>query len=235
MSSVSAVLLAAKEAKNLEIMLPLLHEILQGVTGDYEILVVDTAKPLDNAQDVCAQYDVMYIPQEEPGYGGAFRTGVKYASKEKLLFLDCDFSHDPNVIPELYAKSEEGYNVVIGSRYTKGGKSDGTKSAKLMSLWLNLVFRTFLGIKAKDISTSYRIYVSSQVKSIQLKCVNYDILEEVLFILKQNYKDFVIAEVPIHFKKRYFGESKRRLLRFIVAFLKTLFHLFFKRITGQKS
>ena len=49
-----------------------------------------------------------------------------------------------------------------------------------MSHILNFVFRTFLGIKAKDISTDYRMYWTSDLKGVTLENQNYDVLQEVL-------------------------------------------------------
>ena len=151
-----------------------------------------------------------------------------------MLVLDSDGSHDPKYIPDMYKKFVEGYDVVIGSRYTKGGSTSDAKSSQVMSAILNFMFRLFLGIKAKDMSTNFRIYDTSTFKDIKLRCVNYDVLEEILLEmkLKKGKAGFKIAEVPISFNKRIYGQSKRRLIPFIISYIGTLARLTARRIKG---
>lgn len=126
-------------------------------------------------------------------------------------------------------------DVVIGSRYVEGGKTNDAKSSIVMSHILNGMFRFFLGIKAKDISTDYRMYETAQLKEVKLTCHNYDVLQEVLLCLRLNKADkkLKIGEVPIEFDKRIYGESKRQLIPFIMSYIKTLFKLTAKRIAGK--
>ena len=222
---ISVVLLAEKEEKNLMILLPLLKKILKDTKEKYEILVIDTMEPLDNTKRVCEKYDVIYLNQEEPKYAGAFKTGIKHAKYDKIQVLDCDFSHDPNVVTKINEKFNEGYDLVIGSRYIKGGKTLDSKTSQIMSKILNFVYRKFLGIKAKDISTSFRMYDAKQLKSVKLDSKNFDVVEEVVFkMIRQNPK-LKISEVPITFNKRLFCESKRSFTQFIGSYIKTLFCL----------
>ncbi|MBQ6040337.1 MAG: glycosyltransferase [Oscillospiraceae bacterium] len=229
--SVSAVLLAYKEAENLKVMLPAVIEQLKKIGEEYEVLVIDTAEPLDNTEEVCRQFGVKYFNQELPGFGGAFQKGIKEASCDKFLILDSDGSHDPKYFPDIFRKMTPGVDVVIGSRYAKGGKNNDAFISVLMSKTLNFVFRIALGIKARDISTNYRLYRTDQLKKVSLDCRNYDVLEEVLLKLKLKKKNLRIEEIPIVFNKRLFGESKRQLLPFIISYLKTLFRLIRMRMT----
>ena len=103
---VSVVLLAANEADNLKILFPRILENLEKTGTEYEVLLIDSAKATDETPEVCAQFPrVRYINQEEPRYAGAFRTGIRYAGKDRLLVLDADGSHNPDIIPELFRKS----------------------------------------------------------------------------------------------------------------------------------
>jgi dolichol-phosphate mannosyltransferase len=137
-------------------------------------------------------------------------------------------------IPDIYHKFvEEKCDVVIGSRYVKGGISNDALSSQIMSHMLNFAFRVCLGLKANDLSTDYRMYRTKQLKRVKLTCDNYDVLEEVLLRLKLNKKDknLKIGEVPINFEKRMYGESKRQLVKYIISYIKTLVKLTWLRIT----
>lgn len=227
--STSIVLLAYNEVENLKILLPKINEEIKKICKDYEILIIDSAEPTDCTQAVAEANGAKYIAQEEPFYGGAFRTGIKYAAKERMLVLDADGSHDPKNISDLHKKFEEGYDMVIGSRYVKGGISNDSKSSFIMSKILNTTMRLIIGVKAKDISTSYRLYDTKQIKAVELHCNNYDVLQEVILKMKINKRSdkqkFYIGEVPIVFNKRMYGVSKRRLVEFIKGYIVTAFTL----------
>ena len=230
---ISTILLAYKEEENLRVLIPKIKHELDKTGEEFEILVIDTKKPLDNTKDVCHELGARYINQEEPNFGGAFRTGIKYAEMDKFLILDSDGSHNPKYITSIYNKFIKGYDVVIGSRYVKGGVTNDSKSSIIMSKLLNNTFRICLGIKAKDISTDYRMYKTRLLKQVVLSCNNYDVLQEVLLKLKINKPKLTIGEVPITFDKRMFGESKRNLIPFIISYIKTLLKLTAIRFTAD--
>ena len=230
---ISAVLLAYKEEESLSLLFPRLIEKLDSLGEEYEMIVVDTAQPLDNTKGVCDKYGAVYVNQEEPGFGGAYRKGISVMKGDKMLVLDSDGSHDPAYIPDIYNKYITGYDVVIGSRYTKGGKTQDAVSSRIMSHILNGVFRIVTGVKAKDLSTNFRIYRADVLRQIKLTSTNYDVLEEVLLLMKlKTGKDFKVGEIPITFNKRIAGESKRRLIPFIISYIKTMFRLIGIRIRG---
>ena len=233
---ISVILLAYKEEENLKVLLPQIIDNVKKTGEEYEILVIDTAEPLDDTEGVCKTFGARYINQEEPAFGGAFKTGIKYAEMDKFLILDSDGSHNPKYIPAIYEKfTKENCDVVIGSRYVEGGKTNDAKSSIVMSHILNGMFRLFLGIKAKDISTDCRMYHKKKKKKVSLTCRNYDVLQEVLLRLrlKKENKKLKIGEVPIEFDKRIYGESKRRLLPFIMSYIKTLCKLTVTRMVGK--
>jgi len=231
---ISVVLLAYKEADNIRVLLPQLREIMGSLGEEYEIIVIDTKEPLDDTSSVCSEFGAKYYNQTEPGFGGAYRKGIEVATGDKMLVLDSDGSHDPKFIPAMYERFTEGYSVVIGSRYIEGGSTSDSKSSQIMSAILNGVFRFFLGLKIKDMSTNFRIYRLDVLKQLHLTCTNYDVLEEILLAmnLKMGKKEFSFSEVPISFHKRIYGESKRRLIPFIISYIGTLIRLTFMRIRG---
>ena len=231
---ISVVLLAYREEESLKLLFPRLIEKMNALGEEYELIVVDTATPEDNTSEVCEKYGARYVNQEEPGFGGAYRKGISVIKGDKMLVLDSDGSHDPKFIPDIYNKFLEGFDVVIGSRYTKGGKTEDAISSRIMSHILNGVYRLVTGVRARDLSTNFRMYRADLIRQVKLTSVNYDVLEEVLLLMKiKAGKDgFKVAEIPITFNKRLAGESKRRLIPFIISYIKTMFRLIGIRIRG---
>lgn len=234
---ISIAILAYKEEENLRVLIPQIIDEVNKLQLEYEILVIDTEEPLDNTADVCSRYDCRYINQKYPKFGGALRTAIECAKYNKFLILDGDGSHSPKYIPAMYRKFVDGdYDVVIGSRYVKGGSTQDAKLSIAMSKILNTTFRIALGISAHDISTDYRIYRTRLLKSVTLENQNYDVLQEVLLKIKlYNNNSLKVGEVPIIFQKRMFGESKRQLIPYIISYIKSLFRLICLRFPSLKN
>lgn len=238
---ISAVLLAYGEGENLKVLIPMIKEKLDGIGEEYEVVVVDGPEQTDDSAAICAENGARYYNQEKPGFAEAFKKGIREASYRTFLILDADMSHDPKHIPDIYEKFvSEKADVVIGSRYVKGGVSNDAFTSKVMSHILNTVYGVVLGIRAKDMSTDYRMYRTVRLKKVvdELKCKNYDVLQEVLLYLKLDKQSegrrFTVREVPITFEKRMFGKSKRQLLKFILSYMKSVIYLTGVRISYNK-
>lgn len=229
------VLLVYEEAENLNWILPQILENIKKTTKDFHILVVDSEKSSDNSSEICEQFHVQYVRQEYPGFGGAYKTAIKYATGDSFLILDSDGQHSPQDIPRLTDMYAHGkYDIVIGSRYVKGGTTDESLISVTMSRILNYIFRMCLGIKAYDISTNFRIYNLKQLKQCHLECTNFDVLQEILLKMKLNNPSLKIGEIPIALNHRAYGESKRKWLPFIISYGMTLLKLTRLRIKYRK-
>ena len=236
--ALSLIIMAYREAENLTTLIPKAIENIEKVEKDYEILVVDSPNSNDNTKEICEQFGVKHILQEIPGYAGAFQTGVKYASKDIFLMMDADFSHPPEVIPTLYKTFTEGnFDVGIGSRYVKDGVNDDEKQNIIFSKILNFAYRTMFGLeKIGDISAGFKMYRTEQIKPLPpLMSKFFEMHIEVLVKLKLNKQDLKVVEVPIHFKEREKGESKRNYFTFLPQFGILLIRLFFYKLFYRKK
>ena len=142
----SIVLPAYKEADNLKKILPEIHSQVKKLNINYEILVIDTIENMDDTKNVCNLNNATYMHRENGNlYGDAIRTGIKYATGKYILMMDADGSHEPKSIADLYNKViSKNCDLVIGSRYCKGGKTDNNFILKAMSYILNLTYRVIL-------------------------------------------------------------------------------------------
>ncbi|MGB9879577.1 MAG: glycosyltransferase, partial [Anaerolineae bacterium] len=217
----SVVIPAWNEADNLVKLLPQLHTVLSDLGCEYEIIVVDNHSA-DATEEICKAASVSLLQQTEPGYGGALWTGFKHASGEYILTMDADLSHTPNFIPALWNERTHA-DVVIASRYVKGGSTDMPWYRYVLSIILNRVYTRVLSLPVKDISSGFRLYRASILRDLDLKSNDFDALEEILIeCYGQGYR---ILEIPMRYLPRGQGESKVRLLRFGIAYLKTLFRM----------
>lgn len=221
---VSIILPSYLEAENLKTILPAIKNNLNNGGFSYEIIVVDTIEKMDETDFVCEKNGVNYIHRENGNsYGDAVRTGISCANGTYCVFMDSDGSHNSKDIIEFYNQMTlNNYDLVIGSRYCKGGFTDNSFILRAMSRILNITYTLVFGLRIKDISNSFRMYKTADLKKLNLECNNFDVVEEILIQLIYTNKNYYIKEVPIVFNKRDKGESKRNLVKFCFSYLSTM-------------
>jgi dolichol-phosphate mannosyltransferase len=171
------------------------------------------------------------------GLGTAMLEAMQHAidhGYDYVLNLDADFSHPPRFIPDLLAGMRD-HDVMIGSRYIKGGGVEGEFNfkRKFMSTGINLYARLLLGLKTRDNSGSFRCYRVAKLALIDLKRVRsrgYSFQEEILFWCRQ--AGCRMGETPILFENRRAGVSKINKAEAIEA-LRIIFRLGIDRILGR--
>lgn len=230
-------ILAYNEAENLKLLLPKVIENIKKTTEDYEILIIDSDKSKDNTKEVCEEFNVRYIVQEEPYYVGAYKTAIKYAQKELFLVMDADFSHPPEYIPIMYKTFlEQGADLVIGSRYVEGGTSEDEEQNLVYSRILNKFSQILFNIhEIGDISAGFKLYRTSDLRAIEIKSRYFEIQLEIIVKSKIKNRDYKIIEIPIHFKKRNKGKTKRNYFTFLPRYAILFVHLLLFKIYNNRN
>ena len=224
----SVVLPAYREAAALKKLMSPLISSLAELTAASEIIVVDSAKALDETEAVCRDFGVRHLRQRGgSGYGNAVRTGIQEARGRYILLMDADGSHNPAHIQRLW-RERENFDVVIGSRYVPGGRTENPPILIFLSWTVNVVFRLCFGQKCKDMSTSFRLYRAEPLKALRLRSHNFDIVEEILILLSARS----ITEVPVTFEQRKAGRSKRNLVLFAFGYGWTLVRLLWIKVSS---
>ncbi|MBN2147682.1 MAG: glycosyltransferase [Anaerolineales bacterium] len=213
----SVVIPALNEAENLSHLLPQVRERLDALEIQYEIIVVDELAN-DQTRQVIAENKAVLLTPDGRGYGGALRAGFTQARGEYIISMDADLSHSPDFLCELWGARTTA-EVVIASRYVKGGQAHMPFSRLVLSRILNLIFSWGLGLRTRDMSSGYRLYKAHIVKCCQSVNSNFDALQELLVhILIEGYR---VKEVPFHYRPRQHGSSHARVLKFGMAYLRT--------------
>jgi dolichol-phosphate mannosyltransferase len=129
-----------------------------------------------------------------------------------MFEMDADFSHDPLVIPEFLRKIDQGYDLVIGSRYIKGGSipENWGLHRKIFSIIGNIIVKLFLfNFSHHDWTTGYRAIRTPVYLQVRDDLANYKgYTFQVSFLQKAFANHAKVAEVPIHFVDRVLGKSK---------------------------
>jgi dolichol-phosphate mannosyltransferase len=222
---VSVVLPAWREEENLRLLLPRVKAALAGLGRPWEVLVVDAPAPIDATPEICRAEGVRHVARAPTGsYGDAFRTALREARGELIACMDADGSHAPEILPALLARAEQA-DLVIGSRYVAGGFTENPWILRAMSRIVNTCYSLVLALPVRDVSNSLRVYRADLVRGLPLTCDNFDVIEEVLVQLRRRHPGLRIVEVPVTFRRRMFGETKRNLVAFALGFAVTLLRL----------
>ena len=192
-------------------------EQIASLDANLRIVVVDDASPDGTGAIVdslrAKNPRVHVIHRTERGLGTAYLAGFKEAMAqggEALLTMDCDFSHDPAVIPDM-VKALGSADMVIGSRYVPGGRVEGWPAhRKILSRVANSFVHALFDIPARDCTSGYRLYRKDVVLGIEwenVRSTGYSFLVESLYWASRQ-PGIRLVEVPITFRDRTQGKSK---------------------------
>ena len=215
-----------------------LVQAIQSAAPATDILIIDDNSPDGTGQiaDEMAARDntihVMHRPGKM-GLGTAYIAGFHYAIERGYDFvfeMDADFSHNPAYLPRFFELSGDA-DVVIGSRYVKGGGTPNwSPLRKFISGGGNMFARAMLGIPVHDCTAGYRCYRTAALRALNLDAIH---AQGYAFQVEMTYNfwksGFRIRELPIIFEDRRVGKSKMSRKIFIEAFLWVLR----ARVTGD--
>jgi dolichol-phosphate mannosyltransferase len=215
---VSVVLSTYNERENLSKLIPLIESILKRNKIRGEIVVVDDNSP-DGTSDLVRQLGEKYgnirllWRPVKMGPGSAHADGYKFAAGSIIVAMDGDFSHSPYDIPRFVAKINEGYDLVVGSRYIPGGqyeaKSFQTLRKSMASRLGNILILLFSQVPLHDFTTALRAIRRGVVNNVETGSRGNSFFME--FVIKAYRKGYKTTEIPIVFRDRVAGKSKLNL------------------------
>ena len=147
------------------------------------------------------------------GLGTAYIAGFKQGladGYQVLIEMDADFSHDPKYLPEMLRRLDAGADLVVGSRYVRGGGTENWGLARqVISRGGGLYARTILGVRVKDLTAGFLAYKRRVLETIDLDAIGS---QGYGFQIEMKYrtlgKGFRVEEMPITFVDRRVGQSK---------------------------
>ena len=199
------------ERENLE---PMVRALVERGVG---VLVIDDSSPdgtgeiADRLAAELEAVEVLHRPRKE-GLGPAYIAGFKHAladGADRIMEMDCDFSHDPDDVPRLIAATE-GADLVLGSRYVPGGGVGNWGLARrVISRGGSLYAQILLQTRARDLTGGFKCYRREVLERIDLDAIHS---KGYAFQIETTYRTlragFRVVEVPIVFVDREVGGSK---------------------------
>lgn len=183
------------------------------------VYVVDDNSPDQTAEVVrgmMGQYPnlVLWSRVKKDGLGNAYKFTLNKLLEDQeislVTLMDADGSHDPRYLPEMVKLAQDS-DVVIGSRYVKGGSIENWELwRKALSYFGNLYARVVGRLKVKDATAGFITMDRRALSRVHIDGIyssGYAFLMELKYILGRD-RNISIKEMPIVFKERREGESK---------------------------
>jgi hypothetical protein len=226
---VSIIIPAHNEEAIIEKTVKKVYSVMKKTKYDYEIVCVDdnsndkTGQILEKLSKTVNQIKVMHKKEQTrgpTGLGSALIFGFKHSLGNVLIPFMGDLSDNPNDILKLIEKIDEGYDVVCGSRFVRGGKIKDYPLVKLIAnrIW-NRLFAFLFGLEIRDISNGFKAYRKDVINKTKPKSKGFEITAEI--VLKARIQGFRITEVPVNWRGRKKDEGLSKFGSFSLIFILT--------------
>ena len=227
MPELSVVISALNEQKTVENVLKKILQVFDKHTIDGEVVFLDnhSADKTGKLADEVARKDrrvrvIHRIDLSNKDLGSSLREGLEKARGNYMLIMDCDLSHSPEEIPNLLKHKNEA-DIIVGSRFIKGGKADMSMKRAMISRSYNLLAKLLLGINVKDITTGFKLYNRKVIRNLKLESTGFGLHPEI--IIKALNKKFTAKEIPIYYRrsgKKSTLNYRRQFKSYVIPLLK---------------
>lgn len=160
------------------------------------------------------------------GVNNAMKTGLEAVASGPVLVTMADLSDELTVVDRMYELYEQGFDVVCGSRYMRGGQLIGGPFLKqLMSRASGLTLHYFRGVPTHDATNAFKLYDAAMVHDIKVESVaGFELGLELT--VKAFLNGYRIAEIPSTWRDRTAGTSRFRIMHWLPHYLKWYFFAF---------
>lgn len=224
--SISVVVPLLNEEDSLPELARQLEQVLERVArGNYEVLFIDDGSTDDSfrvIQDIHARNKRFKAIRFRTNHGksAALAIGFAECKGDIVITMDADLQDDPNEIPSLVAKLEEGFDLVSGWKRKRHDPWHKTMPSKLF----NAVTSRMSGIRLHDFNCGLKGYRRSVIENVQV----YGEMHRYIPALA-HWEGFRVTEIPVQHRARQHGVSKFGMSRFLKGYLDLLTVMFTTR------
>ncbi|MBX6422925.1 glycosyltransferase family 2 protein [Thermosulfurimonas sp. F29] len=228
--AVSIVIPAYNEEEALPLLLEKLDSVIRSLPHPSEVVVVDDGSRDRTPQilkEAVKRYPWLrvFILRRNFGQSAALTCGIENARGKVIVTLDADLQNDPEDIPRLLEKIEEGYDVVSGWRRER---RDPFLSRRLPSRLANWLIGRITGVKIHDYGCTLKAYRREVIQGIPI----YGELHRFIPVLT-DLRGAMITEIPVRHHPRRFGKSKYGISRTYRVLLDLFLMFFFQRFATR--
>ena len=194
----------------------------------YDQLIIVDGGSTDGTLEYAREHGYDIFVQKERGAGAAFLESMARATGDIVIIFSPDGNSLPEKIPELTAKMQEGYDIVIVSRYLDGAKSDDDDPVTAFGNWMfTAIIRVLFGARITDSLVMYRGMRRDivEVLKINTRTVSWG----TQMLARAARRKLKIGEIPGDEPARIGGVRKMHPLKNGIAELSMIIKEFFNR------
>ena len=201
-----------------------LLEIKTKIKTPHRIFIVydfDEDNSIPVVKDFMQNNTNTYLVKNKYGNGvlNAIKTGFETIDNGVVLVVMADLSDDLDKVDEMFKKINEGYDIVCGSRYMRGGEQiGGPRIKKFLSRLAGVSLHYLSGIPTHDVTNSFKMYTKEVLKDIKIESKGgFELGMEI--VVKVFLKGYRVTEVPSTWRDREKGKSRFRLWRWLPKYI----------------
>jgi dolichol-phosphate mannosyltransferase len=233
MPTLNVIVPAYNEEDNIAETVKALQELRDKIPMAYRIIVVNDRsedKTQEIVEQLLATYKNLILVNRKGnhGLGRCINRGLEELKEGYVVIVMADLADDIEDIPRMLQVLDKGYDLVCGSRYTRGGDANHDLKIKgILSFLLGRCLHWFTGLPTVDATNAYKMYRTHILEQVGiLRSDNYASGMEVT--MKAYVHGFRVTEIPTIWRDRSFGSSHFRIFKAAPEYLKWTTWGFFK-------
>ena len=199
---------AYNEEKTIGILISRIHKVMRSNRYNYQILVVDDGSSDKTVKVAKTAKAIVYSHPKNYGLAETFRTEIEKSLElgaDVIVHIDADIQYQPEEIPKLIKEIQDGYSLVLGSRFL--GKIEHMQCInKFGNKAFSDIVSQIAEMRISDAQTGFRAFTKEFAKKVKIKSDHTYTQEQIIRAVKNKFK---IKEIPIYFAKR---KDKSRLI-----------------------
>jgi glycosyltransferase involved in cell wall biosynthesis len=227
--TISVIIPIFNEEKSIPILIDSLSNVLKDV--DHEIIAINDGskdKSLDVLKEIAGNNQNLKILnfRKNSGQTAAINAGIQHATKDIFIFIDSDLENDPNDIPKLLNKLDEGFDVVSGWRKNRWKGEFITR--KLPSKLANALISYVSNVKLHDYGCTLKAYRKEVIEDVIL----YGEMHRFIPVYCK-WQGGKVSEVEVNYQPRQFGSSNYGITRTFRVVLDLVLIKFFDKYMNK--
>lgn len=219
-----------------EVITETIQRVEKSTKVDHELLIIydmdqDTTVPV--VKKLQKKFPNVKLVKNIYGKGAlnALKTGIKKANGDAVCIMMADLTDDPKIVDKMVEKFDQGYEVVVASRYMKGGKQIGGPIIKqLLTRTAGLSLHYIFGLPVHDATNSFRLYSKKFLDKTKIESDGgFELATELT--VKAHFGGYKVGEIPTIWT--YLAkESRFDIKRWLPKYLKWYMWAVSKRLSG---
>ena len=235
--TLSIVVPVYNEEENVRPLFEKIQAVCEAIGETYEVLFIDDGsrdKTFSVLSGLSKQEPQLIVVrfQKNAGQTAAMAAGFEFAQGQRIISMDGDLQNDPEDIPNLLQKLDEGYDLVCGWRKER---QDKFLTRRVPSIVANWIIGKVTGVPIHDNGCSLKAYRASVIKQVPLYGEMHRFIPAMSTVVGSRIAEIVVTHHPRRFGKSKYGLGRVwRVMLDIMAF-KFIISVFAQRSTSEKT